>query len=312
VRTPRGWSWARRCVAVGMAAALCTGALGASAAIPTGGVITGCYGEKGRLRVIDPSVAECKRGETLLTWYVQGARGPQGPPGPTGPRGATGPTGPTGPQGLVGPKGATGAMGPRGPIGATGQQGVQGLRGLQGATGPAGPDGPQGKQGIQGIQGIRGIEGPVGPRGPAGPGSAAVYRNSSTSKILAGGRNNLLSVTLPDRFHIIVASVDLTGYTKGAFVTCWIESNSNGVRIRSGEFLIDSQSSQSPVNGESISMIGWDAGAIDNPGAPFTATVVCYLTQQTIDGDRVPAGDARLLSVSVAAFQVESLDAPGL
>ncbi|MDQ4145835.1 MAG: hypothetical protein M3198_19230 [Actinomycetota bacterium] len=61
--------------------------------------------------------------------------------------------------------------------------------------------------------------------------------------------------------------------------------------------------------GESFSLITWDAGAIDNPGAPFTAEVDCYLSQRTIEGERVPAGDAVVTNVTLAAIKVDSLDA---
>jgi hypothetical protein len=88
-------------------------AVGAAyATIPSGNVITGCYTRSGgTLRVIDPAVTNCKSGETLLTWNVQGASGPVGPPGPQGEQGVPGPIGPQGLTGLEGPQGEPGVAG---------------------------------------------------------------------------------------------------------------------------------------------------------------------------------------------------------
>ena len=81
----------------------------AYAAIPSAGVISGCYLRSGgTLRVIDPATTTCKVGEMLLTWNVQG---PKGDTGPAGPQGPAGPEGPAGPQGSQGPQGATGETG---------------------------------------------------------------------------------------------------------------------------------------------------------------------------------------------------------
>lgn len=60
--------------------ALAVGIAGAS--IPQDGVFTGCYLKSGgTLRVIDPSVTNCRSTETKITWNQQGQPGPQGPPG---------------------------------------------------------------------------------------------------------------------------------------------------------------------------------------------------------------------------------------
>lgn len=51
----------------------------AYAAIPSGGVINGCYQKSsGALRVIDAGTT-CKKGETSLDWNVEGATGAVGP-----------------------------------------------------------------------------------------------------------------------------------------------------------------------------------------------------------------------------------------
>lgn len=81
----------------GLAVALAAGL--AFAAIPgAGGVISGCYGPTGQLRVIDAGAGEaCKASETSLSWSQTGPQGPQGPEGPQGPQGLQGPQGPAGP-----------------------------------------------------------------------------------------------------------------------------------------------------------------------------------------------------------------------
>ena len=92
----------------------------AYAAIPSAGVISGCYLRSGgTLRVIDPATTTCRVGEVLLTWNVQGPKGDTGPAGPAGPQGPAGPEGPAGPQGAQGPQGATGETGAPGTSMAT-------------------------------------------------------------------------------------------------------------------------------------------------------------------------------------------------
>jgi hypothetical protein len=63
------------------------------ATIPDGGgVIHGCYGPGGKLRVIDTGAGEsCNGSETALNWSQTGPQGPQGPAGPAGPQGPAGP-----------------------------------------------------------------------------------------------------------------------------------------------------------------------------------------------------------------------------
>ena len=87
----------------------------AYASIPgSDGVIYGCFKKSGgSLRVIDRSVTNCSRDETLISWNQTGPEGPQGPQGETGPQG------PAGPQGAEGPAGPTGPAGPQGPSGIT-------------------------------------------------------------------------------------------------------------------------------------------------------------------------------------------------
>lgn len=92
----------------------------AYASIPgEGGVIYGCYKKSGgSLRVIDKSVTNCSKDETLISWSQTG---PQGPAGPQGPQGIPGQTGPMGSQGPAGPQGEAG---PSGPAGAPGTPGI--------------------------------------------------------------------------------------------------------------------------------------------------------------------------------------------
>jgi Collagen triple helix repeat (20 copies) len=193
----------RRVLLTGAAIAVLAAVVGgiAYSAIPSGGVIQGCYSNRnGTLHVIDVAAGErCARNETALAWSQTGPVGPQGgagqrgPAGPAGPAGAAGPQGlqgligPTGLRGLTGPAGAAGPQGIQGLIGPPGLQGVIGLQGLpgaagsQGATGATGAAGPAGPQGIPGLigppgetgsigpQGLPGIDGATGTPGPQGP-----------------------------------------------------------------------------------------------------------------------------------------------
>jgi hypothetical protein len=109
---------------------------------PANPVISACVKKKsGLVRVVGPAGA-CRRGESPLSWNVQGRPGARGPTGEAGAAGATGPAGavgPAGPAGAAGPKGDPGAPGPAGPRGATGPQGPPGpalssLESLDGIT----------------------------------------------------------------------------------------------------------------------------------------------------------------------------------
>jgi hypothetical protein len=63
------------------------------------GVVRGCYGGSGLLRVVVSS-SDCRKHETALDWSVTGPQGPAGPQGPIGPPGPQGPTGPAGVRGV--------------------------------------------------------------------------------------------------------------------------------------------------------------------------------------------------------------------
>ena|GEM_PF-2085127 len=192
-RSRRGISWrVPRTLAVTLALSLVLGGI-ASADIPDGSVINGCYtnaqiGNQHVLTIIDKDATKgptsCGSGQTAISWNQSG---PQGPAGPAGPAGAAGPQGPAGPIGLTG-QGFTArgawqpntAYNPYDVFTNGGQtyevttaftsgtsfdatnlalwaaQGAQGQQGPAGANGQAGPQGPAGAQ---------------GPQGPAGPSS---------------------------------------------------------------------------------------------------------------------------------------------
>ena len=106
----------------------------AIAAIPSGGVINGCYQKiEGSLRVIDDTET-CRNSELPLSWSQTGPAGAQGPTGPQGPTGATGATGATGDTG------ATGATGAAGTPALSGYEIVTGPSDLIGANGQSSPD----------------------------------------------------------------------------------------------------------------------------------------------------------------------------
>ena len=152
----------------------------------------------GLLRVVNAG-ANCRTGETLLTWNVEGPAGPSGIAGPKGDSGVAGAQGGTGPQGGTGRTGPAGPQGAAGLIGPPGLDGSQGVsvyavqpsnhcagRGFDiyqqdsnqndaligplcdGATGTAGAPGANGAAGAAGPAGTAGPVGPEGPQGPAG------------------------------------------------------------------------------------------------------------------------------------------------
>jgi hypothetical protein len=84
IKVLKAKSWIVLVVAAAVAAAVGI----AHATIPDqGGVIHGCYGRNGQLRVIDAPTESCRADETALNWNQAGQPGPQGPAGSTGPAG---------------------------------------------------------------------------------------------------------------------------------------------------------------------------------------------------------------------------------
>jgi hypothetical protein len=80
---------------VGVIAVLAVGAGVGYAAIPDGGgVIHGCYDNKGALRVIDTQAGDtCKHNESSLSWSQSGSPGPPGQNGTNGTNGTNGVSG---------------------------------------------------------------------------------------------------------------------------------------------------------------------------------------------------------------------------
>ena len=128
-------------VALPTAAALGAGGALAVAGIPSSdGVISGCYGEDGYLRIVEDTSqcqtsTESKNGpEQSLEWNQQGPRGAQGIPGPAGAQGVAGAAGAAGVNGAPGSPGPAGPAGPTGSPGASGASGVPNASSLSGAT----------------------------------------------------------------------------------------------------------------------------------------------------------------------------------
>jgi hypothetical protein len=108
----------RRHVLAAAAGALAVTALAggiAWAAIPAGGVISGCYQKnEGNLRVIDTTTTACNTSEVPISWNQTGPQGAQGPQGPRGDKGDKGEKGDKGDAGAQGPQGERGEQGPPG------------------------------------------------------------------------------------------------------------------------------------------------------------------------------------------------------
>jgi hypothetical protein len=192
----------RRTAAAGVAiAALGLGGSAAYAAIPSQGVITGCYTKSsGELRLIDVAkTTTCKSGEAKLTWSQTG---PAGPAGSAGARGLTGAAGPAGPAGPAGSAGLTGAAGARGPAG---------LDGADGAPGPAGRDGADGAPGPAGRDGADGAPGPTGPTGPTGPSSNVVLGGFAGAISIDGpGATVAVLFNVPAGSHLVTGKTSIS------------------------------------------------------------------------------------------------------
>jgi hypothetical protein len=84
----------RHFVVAGVAAltVLCAAAVVAWGSIPDGaGAIQACYDKSnGLVRIIDPDLTECRRGERPIEWAVQGPAGEPGQRGEQGPQGEAG------------------------------------------------------------------------------------------------------------------------------------------------------------------------------------------------------------------------------
>jgi hypothetical protein len=149
--------------------------------------ITLCITSGGHIKNINGT---CTKGQTQLSFLMNGlpgVAGPAGPQGPAGVQGTNGPAGPTGTAGIEGSKGAQGLPGLGGPTGPGGPSGVPGPDGPLGEMGPTGPDGPTGPPGLAGFfagpTGSTGLQGPTGAQGPTGP----TGPNAFNTTVLTGG-----------------------------------------------------------------------------------------------------------------------------
>lgn len=77
-------------------------------------VYSACVTRTGALYGVTTATAQCRPGDSIISWNEQGPVGPQGPTGEPGPQGPRGPAGDTGPVGPQGPPGADGQQGPAG------------------------------------------------------------------------------------------------------------------------------------------------------------------------------------------------------
>src|SRR5438552_11006021 len=97
---------ARRKRLTGFALCVLSLVVGSGVALATvggNGTVDSCYARvSGTLRVVDPSVSQCRDGEARLAWAQTPAQGPKGELGAAGAKGEAGPQGPQGPKGLTG------------------------------------------------------------------------------------------------------------------------------------------------------------------------------------------------------------------
>jgi hypothetical protein len=156
-------------------------AYAATAEIPgPNGVISACYLKSGGdLKVIDPSVTTCTKGETSLDWNQQG------PAGPAGAAGATGPAGPAGPQGYTGSPGPAGTGASVTPLSSGDTNCPNGGAEIQDGNNP--PDTAYACTGATGSPGVAGSTGPPGPStaGPNGLDVTVVSQDETGGGILS-------------------------------------------------------------------------------------------------------------------------------
>jgi len=191
----------------------------ALAAIPSpDGSINGCYVTKtGVLRIIDPAVGSCVKGELPLKWQQAGPIGPKGDPGPKGDSGAAGAQGPKGDKG---DPGAQGLPGPRGDKGDPGAAGPQGLKGDKGDPGPQGPAGTS----VASLDDLIGIA----CESPAGPGTVAVSVGEVDGgypvSLLCDPSASRLSLTISGAGAVTASPAPVTGsgacFSDGPDVNC--------------------------------------------------------------------------------------------
>ncbi|OLE22416.1 MAG: hypothetical protein AUG49_19230 [Catenulispora sp. 13_1_20CM_3_70_7] len=126
---------ARRKHLTGFVLCVLTLVVGSGVALGTiggNGAVDSCYSKaNGTLRVVDPSVSQCRDGETRLAWAQTPAQGPKGELGAAGATGDPGTQGPQGPKGQTGDHGFLGFVGPQGPAGPPGNHGYVIVRGEQ-------------------------------------------------------------------------------------------------------------------------------------------------------------------------------------
>lgn len=160
-----GW-WLPLLGLVIMAVALASFAAGIAVrgalAQPGVNTIYACKGDRsGSVRIVQQG-EPCLRGESLISWNVQGPAGAQGQQGQPGSQGLPGQTGLPGAPGSIGEPGDTGPQGQAGEQGEPGLAGDTGLQGLQGDQGEEGPVGPPGAPGEDGTLAISGVFTPAG------------------------------------------------------------------------------------------------------------------------------------------------------
>jgi len=122
---PRSHARRRRLAVLAFGLVLTLAGGGAAlATIPDGGTVNACFAKgTGAVRVIDASSAQCKAGESPLSWSQTAPQGPKGTAGPQGPKGGLGDQGPQGVKGSTGDVGPAGPAGPQGPQGSPGNPG---------------------------------------------------------------------------------------------------------------------------------------------------------------------------------------------
>lgn len=132
-----------------------------------------------------------------------------------------------------------------------------------GSAGPAGPKGEAGAQGPAGPRGATGERGATGATGERGPSNLFVSKKDwGLNKVLDGGSQRLVTMTLPAGRYFVTTEVDLrTSNMDSAVVGCLIQGWDDGTfknldyrweRVQSARQLVQTTEVETPTGGGEV------------------------------------------------------------
>jgi hypothetical protein len=266
-----------------------------------------CVKKNGAARIAKKKL-RCRKGETKLSWS---SSGPAGRNGVNGVNGANSKDGSSGPAGVNGTDGAHGTDGVNGKDGANGANGTNGVDGNDGTNGVDGKDGTNGTNGVAGKDGTNGTNGVAGKDGTngavAGFATAPMTEGVMFTTASEGSPQTVVSMTLPAGNYIANAKVEarLSDSKAGGFanIECRLVPTPTGGGTAAFDTsgwaaLIDIPFLSFHVAQNTLPL----ALAIDSPGAPSTASLVCWVAVKEDAGGTLTAeaNNASITAVQTA------------